>query len=552
MHVFDLVTDGLKPELVRRARRDVPLRAAARLGRAGRRARRVHRRAVGGARRGRLRSPRQHHLPDRGVLRRRGPPGRRRGRQPAGRPREQRRASAASTPTAGTTRRLPRRWRGPTRAWLERLITRRVPLEHLPGGLRHPGGRRQGRPRPSRERAASRTSRWSATCTPRRWSRPGAPSSGCACPRFDSPACFAALLDDDRAGHWTLAPEGAQECTGRRYLPGTLVLETTWQVPDGEVRVLDLMPPRDDRADLVRVVEGVRGRVAVRSTLRLRMDDGHVLPWVRHDARGLTAVAGPDAVRLDSPVPVHGDARQLGRDRHRRSRRARGVRPHLVVEPRARPAAARRGGGAAPHHRLLGGVVGPLPRDRPVPRAGAALAHHPEGADVRADRRDRRGPDDVAARGDRGFTQLGLPLLLAARRQRQPAGAAGRRLHRGGDRLARLAAASRGRRPVAAADHVRHRRPAPAAGDRAAVARRLRGLPPGPHRQRRRRAAAARRLGRGAGRPRAQPRRGRGARRRRLGPAGRAARAPRGCLAAARQRAVGDARCRAGSSPTQR
>ncbi len=125
-------------------------------------------------------------------------------------------------------------------------------------------------------------------------------------PRFDSPACFAALLDSERAGHWRLVPVGSDVCTGRRYLPDTLVLETTWRTADGEVRVLDLMPPRGESPDLVRIVEGVSGAVPVRSELRLRFDDGHVVPWVRHAPGGMSAVAGPDAAYLRTPVPVRG------------------------------------------------------------------------------------------------------------------------------------------------------------------------------------------------------------------------------------------------------
>ncbi|WP_312847165.1 trehalase-like domain-containing protein [Microbispora sp. KK1-11] len=79
-------------------------------------------------------------------------------------------------------------------------------------------------------------------------------------PRFDSGACFAALLGGRSAGRWLLAPAGEGTCTGRRYRDGTLVLETTWDNPGGCVRVLDFMPPRREAPDLVRIVEGVRGR----------------------------------------------------------------------------------------------------------------------------------------------------------------------------------------------------------------------------------------------------------------------------------------------------
>ncbi len=125
-------------------------------------------------------------------------------------------------------------------------------------------------------------------------------------PRFDSPACFAALLDTPEAGRWLLAPVAGGVCTTRRYRPDTLVLETEWQTPEGTVRVVDAMPVRDGAANLIRVVEGVSGRVRVRSELRLRFDYGSVMPWVRHRDGVMTAVAGPDAAWLHTPVEVHG------------------------------------------------------------------------------------------------------------------------------------------------------------------------------------------------------------------------------------------------------
>ena len=75
-------------------------------------------------------------------------------------------------------------------------------------------------------------------------------------PRFDSPACFAALLDTADAGHWTIAPVGGGPCTTRRYVEDTLVLETEWTTPEGSVRVIDFMPPRGHAPDVVRIVEG--------------------------------------------------------------------------------------------------------------------------------------------------------------------------------------------------------------------------------------------------------------------------------------------------------
>jgi len=125
-------------------------------------------------------------------------------------------------------------------------------------------------------------------------------------PRFDSPACFAALLDSPDAGHWQLAPAAGGTCTSRRYVKDTLILHTDWTTPEGTVRVIDFMPPRGHAPDVVRIVEGVSGSVPIRSTLRLRFDYGHIVPWVRSHGDQVVAVAGPDTVRLRTPAPTEG------------------------------------------------------------------------------------------------------------------------------------------------------------------------------------------------------------------------------------------------------
>ncbi|MEU8816235.1 glycoside hydrolase family 15 protein [Actinoplanes sp. NPDC048796] len=125
-------------------------------------------------------------------------------------------------------------------------------------------------------------------------------------PRFDSPACFAALLGDQDNGRWRIAPRGGGAATRRRYAGDTLILETEWDTDGGTVRLVDFMPPRGEAADMVRIVEGVSGTVHMRSELTLRFDYGHVVPWVRHHERGITAIAGPDAVWLRTGVPLHG------------------------------------------------------------------------------------------------------------------------------------------------------------------------------------------------------------------------------------------------------
>jgi GH15 family glucan-1,4-alpha-glucosidase len=126
-------------------------------------------------------------------------------------------------------------------------------------------------------------------------------------PRFDSPACFAALLGEGSNGRWLLAPAGPVREVRRRYQGDTLVLETEHHTDDGVVRVVDFMPPRQWDPDVARVVEGVQGRVPMRMELTIRFDYGSVVPWVRHVDGALHAVAGPDSVWLRTPVPVRGE-----------------------------------------------------------------------------------------------------------------------------------------------------------------------------------------------------------------------------------------------------
>ncbi|GGS55923.1 glycoside hydrolase family 15 protein [Actinokineospora fastidiosa] len=125
-------------------------------------------------------------------------------------------------------------------------------------------------------------------------------------PRFDSPACFAMLLADQEAGMWRLAPASGGVASRRGYVGDSLIMSSEWDTPDGTVRVLDFMPPRGEAADVVRIVEGVSGAVPMRMELRLRFDYGSIAPWVRHNGGELVAIAGPDAVWVHTPVPLHG------------------------------------------------------------------------------------------------------------------------------------------------------------------------------------------------------------------------------------------------------
>ncbi|HJU06576.1 MAG TPA: glycoside hydrolase family 15 protein [Nitrospiraceae bacterium] len=126
-------------------------------------------------------------------------------------------------------------------------------------------------------------------------------------PRFDSGACFAALLGTPQHGRWLLAPAGNIRKTERRYRDDTLVLETEYETEDGAVALIDFMPPREREVDLVRIVEGRRGRVPMRMELIVRFDYGSIVPWVRRTDGMLRAVAGPEALVLRSPVSTHGE-----------------------------------------------------------------------------------------------------------------------------------------------------------------------------------------------------------------------------------------------------
>lgn len=129
-------------------------------------------------------------------------------------------------------------------------------------------------------------------------------------PRFDSGACFAALLGTEKHGRWKIAPAGEIRQVKRRYWRNTLILETTFETAEGEVSLIDFMPIRTERqiSDVVRIVVGRKGRVRMRMDLAYRFDYGRIIPWVSKTENGrLRAVAGPHAVLLSSPVETNGE-----------------------------------------------------------------------------------------------------------------------------------------------------------------------------------------------------------------------------------------------------
>jgi GH15 family glucan-1,4-alpha-glucosidase len=127
-------------------------------------------------------------------------------------------------------------------------------------------------------------------------------------PRFDSGACFAALLGGREHGRWRIAPAGDVLRTERRYRGDTLILETTFVTATGEVVLIDFMPPSGPQSEVVRTVTGVRGEVPMHVELVLRFGYGALVPWVtRYGAQGLRAIAGPDMVVLYTDVPLRGE-----------------------------------------------------------------------------------------------------------------------------------------------------------------------------------------------------------------------------------------------------
>jgi GH15 family glucan-1,4-alpha-glucosidase len=125
-------------------------------------------------------------------------------------------------------------------------------------------------------------------------------------PWFDSPACFASLVGEADNGRWRIAPACEVTATRRRYRGDTLILETELETAEGAIRLVDFMPPRGEAPDLVRLVEGLRGRVTMHMDLTIRFDYGSIAPWVQRVEGGITATAGPDQIRLIAGPTMHG------------------------------------------------------------------------------------------------------------------------------------------------------------------------------------------------------------------------------------------------------
>ena len=179
-------------------------------------------------------------------------------------------------------------------------------------------------------------------------------------PRFDSGACFAALLGTPDNGRWLIAPRGEAKAVRRRYTDGTLVLETEFETAEGTAAVIDCMPVRTHTPHLLRVVEGRRGRTAMHTELVIRFDYGSAVPWVQRLDGGLSAIAGPDRLVFRTTAPLTNKHFKTTSEFTVDAGPARGVLAELAPLAPAAAAGRRLRQGRGGDGALVARVVGPL------------------------------------------------------------------------------------------------------------------------------------------------------------------------------------------------
>jgi GH15 family glucan-1,4-alpha-glucosidase len=227
-------------------------------------------------------------------------------------------------------------------------------------------------------------------------------------PRFDSASCFTALLGEEKHGRWLIAPVGEVRSVSRRYRQGTLILETDFQTAEGAARVIDFMPLRDGGApQLMRIVQGLGGRVPMRMQLIIRFEYGSVVPWVQRVPDGIVAQAGPDAVHLSTPAELRGE--DLTTVAEFTVGEGASERFALSWFPSYQRARSNRGYavGADPHRGVVARLVGALHLPGRLPQRGPDLADRPQGPHRPGHRRGRRRAHHVAAGGPWRRAQLG-------------------------------------------------------------------------------------------------------------------------------------------------
>ena len=303
------------------------------------------------------------------------------------------------------------------------------------------------------------------------------------CPRFDSEACFAALLGTRQHGRWLIAPHAPARVT-RRYRPNTLVLETHFETDEGAATLIDFMPLSGHHSTVVRLVIGTRGKVTMGTELILRFGYGAIVPWVtRLEDGALRAIAGPDMMILRTPVQLRGvDMTTVGEFTIHKDDTIPFVlnyyRSHRPVHTPLDPTAALQE--TETFWRDWSAKCRPAgPWTEAVMRSMItlkALTYAPTGGMVAAPTTSL--PEQLGGERNWDYRYCWLRdatlVLLGAMNAgflRRSAG------------LARMAVARSGRQPRSIADHVRHRRRAAVDGMDRAVAARLREFGAGPHRQ---------------------------------------------------------------------
>ena len=233
-------------------------------------------------------------------------------------------------------------------------------------------------------------------------------------PRFDSAACFAALLGTPEHGRWQIKPRGRASVT-RQYADGSLILQTDFKTSAGTVRVTDFMPIDQHDSSVIRLVTGLSGRVVMEMDLVIRFDYGLSVPWVSKVGKNIfTAIAGPDMLTLRTKAEVRGQGmRSVAQFTVAKGQTV----PFVLTNSRSYhpiPKPVNIAKVMAGDSQVLARLVETLPGCRAGDGPGAALADHPEGTDLPADRRHRRRTHHLAARGTGRRPQLGLSLLLGA------------------------------------------------------------------------------------------------------------------------------------------
>ena len=228
-------------------------------------------------------------------------------------------------------------------------------------------------------------------------SRSGSIDWFCA-PRFDSDACFTALVGYDEHGRWSLRPTARVRETRQRYRDDTMMLETEFVCDGGVVRIVDFMP-MDGRCSVVRVIEGVDGEVPVEMLLDVRFGYGADSPLIEMTRDGTRFLAGPDALILRGPLTLQQQGARVSAELQ--VRKGDRIPMQLTWYPSHEqpPAGADVVAGAGGDGFVLAGLGGPLHLPGALARRRGALAADAQGADLFAHGRHRGGADDVAARG---------------------------------------------------------------------------------------------------------------------------------------------------------